>query len=325
VIFSGMRLVGGQQLNAAQGDYSLIATLFDRLPREVKHTVAVPRIVGFEGFLGAEDRVRFLGIEVEKIEDIPEGMVAWDMNDTTWTVLQTVGDRVKIVWKEGITWLWSGSHGFEVGRTTGEFLARGPVEWRRRGNSEAGEFLLFANLFIDTGRSGFSDDINLVDYDPSWPGQFEEMASFLRERLGPDIALRIEHYGSTAIPGMPAKPVIDILVEIPSFGEGKKAAIPRLIEETWEYWWYSGHMVFFKRKTLMGERTHHVHMAPAGHEIWKGIAFRDFLRIHPEEARSYAALKQELAVFHRADRELYTEAKTGFVREVTSKALKKGM
>ena len=70
----------------------------------------------------------------------------------------------------------------------------------------------------------------------------------------------------------------------------------------------------------MGQRTHRVHMAPQGHEIWKGLVFRDTLRSHSEEASRYAALKQELAAGYREDRERYTQAKTEFVRKVTSRA-----
>jgi len=66
-------------------------------------------------------------------------------------------------------------------------------------------------------------------------------------------------------------------------------------------------------------------MAPAGHEIWNGLAFRDYLRSHPEDAARYVALKRELAGRHRTDRERYTEAKGAFVREMTEKALGQGM
>jgi GrpB-like predicted nucleotidyltransferase (UPF0157 family) len=179
---------------------------------------------------------------------------------------------------------------------------------------------MFSNSYVDLRRSEFRDDIYLVDYDSSWHAQFEQMADWLRSHLGTDIALRVEHYGSTAIPGMPAKPVIDILVEVPSFAEAKKRVLSCLNEEVWEYWWCAGHMVFFKRKELMGERTHHVHLAPRGHDFWDGLAFRDYLRSHPEDAARYAALKQQLAVRYRKDREAYTDSKSEFVREVLLRA-----
>jgi GrpB-like predicted nucleotidyltransferase (UPF0157 family) len=143
----------------------------------------------------------------------------------------------------------------------------------------------------------------------------------LREQLDPDIALRLAHYGSTAIPGMPAKPIIDILVEIPSFSAGRQRALTVMNDPAWEFWLYSGHMVLFRREECMGRRTHHVHLAPAGHDLWKGLAFRDYLRAHPEDAARYAALKRELAQTYRDDRERYTRMKTQFIEEINQKAL----
>ena len=318
---SRIQLVGQQQLNPAEGDHSLIATLFDRLPREVKHTGRITRFVGYDGFIRGQDHLRFFGIEVDAIESIPDGMIAWDLGDTQWTVWQARDGRQAVVWQEEIAWQWLDVAASGSGRRTGEFTALGPAEWCGRGASQARPFWMFSNAYYDLGKTGFSDDVYLVEYDPSWPQQFREMADWLRSRLGPDVALRVEHYGSTAIPGMPAKPVIDIMVEVPSFDEAKKRVLPCLNEETWEYWWYAGQMVFFKRKSLMGERTHHVHLAPHGHEFWNGLAFRDYLRSHPEDAARYAALKQQLAGRYRKDREGYTNAKTEFVREVMSKAL----
>jgi len=202
----------------------------------------------------------------------------------------------------------------------GEFDARGPTERGSEVSRERRTFSVFANSYFDLRKGAFSDDIEIVDYDPTWPDQFHEMASWLRDRLGPGTALRVEHYGSTAIPNMPAKPVIDILVQVSSFEEGKRNALPLLNDETWEYWWYSGHMVFLKRRASMGERTHHIHMAPQVHPVWKGITFRDYLRSHPEEAARYAVLKRRLAEVHRGDREGYTQAKAFFVNEITRKA-----
>ena len=150
------------------------------------------------------------------------------------------------------------------------------------------------------------------------------MERWLRREVGPEIALRIEHYGSTAVPGMPAKPVVDILVEVPSFRKVKERALRCTNDETWEYWWYSDHMVFFKRKKLMGERLYHIHIAPAGHVVWNAIAFRDYLKAHSEEAERYVALKRKLAVSYAQDREGYTEAKTEYVKEITAKALTEG-
>jgi GrpB-like predicted nucleotidyltransferase (UPF0157 family) len=76
------------------------------------------------------------------------------------------------------------------------------------------------------------------------------------------------------------------------------------------------------RKELMGPRTHHIHAGPARHRLWEGIAFRDYLRTHPDEASRYAALKHDLAEHLTTDREAYTNNKESFVREITAKALR---
>ena len=182
------------------------------------------------------------------------------------------------------------------------------------------EFRITSNAYFHPEKSA-DDDVHLADYDASWPRQYNEMARFLRESLGPKTALRIEHYGSTSIPGIPAKPVIDVLVEIPSFEQARKSAIPLFNRPECEYWWYMDHMCFIVRHELMGKRTHHIHMAPAGHRIWEGLAFRDHLRARPSDAARYADLKNELARQHQTDRERYTQAKAEFVSEMTAKAL----
>ncbi|MDQ7791007.1 MAG: GrpB family protein [Clostridia bacterium] len=263
----------------------------------------------------------FFGIEVDEIESIPAGMVAWDLSENKWTVWQVKDGRESIIRQEDITWQWLDQLESDSRRSVGEFTVSGPSQWLCSGYSDYREFWMFASAYVGLDKGGFQDQIYLVDYDSSWPEQFKEIADWLQSKLGSDVALHIEHYGSTAIPGMPAKPIIDILVEIPSFEEGKKRALPCLNSEMCEYWWYSGHMVLIKRKELMGERAYHIHMAPRGHGIWKGLVFRDYLRSHPEEAKRYALLKYRLAKSHRNDRERYTQAKTEFVHEIVAKAL----
>ena len=321
---SRMMLVGGRQTGASPDVQEFYAGLFGRLTNEVKHTGSLTRYVGFEGCPAGGTPVRFLGIEVEKIEDIPEGMTAWDLNGDTWTVWEAGSGRKTAVWREKITRRWVGGGPSRRARPIGEFSAGVPLEWSGGGVPGRCDFRVTANAYVRSGAKGCDDDVHLVDYDPSWPGLFTETARWIRDRLGLDPSLRVEHYGSTAIPGMPAKPVIDVLVEIPSFEEAGKLAVPLLNGTTWEYWWYWDrmHMIFIKRKEFMGQRTHHIHMAPGGHELWRGLAFRDYLRSNPGEASRYAALKRELASKYRKDRESYTTAKGAFVREVTEKALR---
>lgn len=162
--------------------------------------------------------------------------------------------------------------------------------------------------------------LEIVEYDPTWPRLYEEEARFLRERFGPELIVRIEHYGSTAVPGLAAKPVIDILVEITSFEAAKREIQPVLEKLGYGYNWYQDHMAFFKGYFSEGHQKYHLHMAPGDHRLMDGLLFRDYLRTHPEIARDYEELKYRLAEVHHFDREAYTEAKTAFVREITEKA-----
>jgi GrpB-like predicted nucleotidyltransferase (UPF0157 family) len=317
-------LVGGQQVLAAEGDseemFRFYGGLFGRLSGEVRHTGDLTRYVGYQSRLGGQDYLHFVGIEVERIEGIPAGMVAWELTGDTWTVWEAGDGQDVLLAQERVDWLWCERS--PAGRWTGEFTARAPAGSGGEGTAERREFWVSASAPVGIGLEvdASSDEVHLADYDPSWPQQYNKFARWLRDCLGDDVALRVEHYGSTAIPGMPAKPVIDVLVEVPSFAQAKARIVPRLDGPEWEYWWYSDHMVFIKRKTLMGQRTHHVHVAPRGHRLWEGITFRDYLRSHPQEASRYAALKRELAQGFREDREGYTQAKTAFVREVLAKA-----
>lgn len=294
--------------------------LFARLPRQVKNTGSVTRYVGFQAKLSRVKILIFLGIEVECIGRIPEGMVAWELTENEWQVWQSREAVDILLSRQKIEWLWQEFASDLKKRIAGEFNAQvlpvsvapeiaGPVS-----------FTLTANAYVDKTRlEDFDDSISLVDYDPSWPKQFELTAEWLTGLLGSDIALRIEHFGSTAIPGMPAKPIIDVLIEIPSFIIAKQRVIPLFNNELWEYWWFTDHIFILKRNAPMGQRVLHIHMAPAGHKIWEGMTFRDILRTNSEEARCYASLKKKLAAELGHDREAYTQAKTDFVNEILSK------
>ncbi|MBN1991315.1 MAG: GrpB family protein [Anaerolineae bacterium] len=321
-----MQLIGGQRLIAGDGFAAVVhfyGDLFRRLGREVRHIGNLIRYVGFQRLVGGQNSLHFFGIEVDKIEAIPEGLVAWDFNDDTWTGWAGQSGQDVVTWQEHINWQWFNQAPAGRRRSVGEFTAPLPKVWGHAESSNEGAFWISANAYVELPESEVSnDDVYLVDYDPTWPQQFTEFARWLRDHLGPDIVLRVEHFGSTAIPGLPAKPIIDVLVEVPSFATAKQRAVPLFNNEQWEYWWYAGHMMFIKRKKLMGRRTHHLHMAPQGHRLWEGLAFRDYLRANPQEARRYATLKQALAAHYQQDRERYTQAKTKFVQEVTARALK---
>ena len=318
-----IQLVGGLRLGTAPpGDRSFYSSLFARLPEEVSNTGGVTRYMGFDHLAEGEYRITFLGIEVDRIESIPNGMIAWDLDSAGLAVLEAKDGENAVIWQDDVVWQWRDDSPSPYNRgVTGEFSVRVPPEWSGTGTPELRSFSMTASAYVAPGRPGPDESVHLVDYDPSWPRKFKEFSDWLRGRLGPDVALKIMHIGSTAIPGMTAKPIIDVLVEVPSLYEAKQRALPALNRETWEYWWYDDHMVVVKRDRLMGPRTHHVHIVPRGRKVEERLAFRDHLRAHPEDAARYAALKRELAESHRRDREDYTEAKSAFVHEIVRKAL----
>jgi GrpB-like predicted nucleotidyltransferase (UPF0157 family) len=163
--------------------------------------------------------------------------------------------------------------------------------------------------------------IFLVHYDPLWPQCYEREAELLQAKLPSDVVTRIEHYGSTAIPGLAAKPTIDILAEVVSFEVAEGVCVPILEELGYGHDWYNGHIAFFKGYYPEEQPLkYHIHMAPAGHPVMEGLLFRDYLREHPAVAREYQELKYRLAETHHYDREGYTDAKGRFVQEVLRRA-----
>ena len=132
----------------------------------------------------------------------------------------------------------------------------------------------------------------------------------------------IHHIGSTAIPPIHAKPVIDMLVEVLDHGEtdGCNAAMEALGYEPRGEFGIPGRR-FFRKNDASGVRTHHIHAFVAGSpEIGRHLAFRDFMRAHPEHAAQYSMLKQKLAAAHSHDIEAYMDGKDAFIKETDRKA-----
>ena len=170
------------------------------------------------------------------------------------------------------------------------------------------------------------ETIAIMPYDPQWPGRFESEARRLRSSLPPSLVNRIEHFGSTAVPGLAAKPVVDMLVEVSSLEMTRQLAAPLLEAEGYDYFWRPeppdgpAMYAWFIKRDAVGHRTHHVHMVEAASRMWDALFFRDYLRQFPEEAARYAALKTSLSQQFRNDREGYTRGKTDFVIAVTQRA-----
>ena len=158
-----------------------------------------------------------------------------------------------------------------------------------------------------------------------WVDLFVQEKREILSVLGEEIAIRVEHIGSTAVANLSAKPTIDILVEIPK-GKDVEDKIKTLmnsggyshIKDQNEY------MMFVKGYSPEGFKgqCYHIHMGPRDNKgLWERIYFRDYLIANPQIASEYAALKKELAVKHKYDRDAYTESKTEFIKKTTQVAV----
>ena len=161
----------------------------------------------------------------------------------------------------------------------------------------------------------------VVPYDPAWTGQFARESPAVASALG-DLLVAIHHIGSTAIPGMDAKPIIDMLVVVSSITgvDGRGAAMQALGYEVMGEFGIPGRR-YFRKDDAAGQRTHQVHAFQAGSpQIERHLVFRDFLRTHGAYAEEYAALKRRLAKLHPNDIAAYTDGKDQFIREMDAQA-----
>jgi GrpB-like predicted nucleotidyltransferase (UPF0157 family) len=162
--------------------------------------------------------------------------------------------------------------------------------------------------------------VRLIAYDPSWPARFASERALLAPLLAPWLAGPIEHIGSTAVPGLAAKPVIDIAAAVRTLPDSL-AAIPSLPQLGYLYAPYKTEVMHWFCKPARSFRTHHLHLVPLDSPLWsERLAFRDYLRRHPDAAAQYAELKRRLAEEHELDREAYTDAKGPFVARILNLA-----
>jgi GrpB-like predicted nucleotidyltransferase (UPF0157 family) len=158
--------------------------------------------------------------------------------------------------------------------------------------------------------------VHIAPYDPAWPALFELERGVLSRALRPWLGGPIEHVGSTAVPELPAKPVIDVMAAVESL-EASRNALSVLRDLGYHYAPYRPDVMHWFCKPSVSLRTHHLHLVPYRSSLWtERIAFRECLRSDPIVAREYAELKQCLAEAHRFDREAYTEAKGPFVARI---------
>ena len=166
------------------------------------------------------------------------------------------------------------------------------------------------------------EEVALFPYDGNWPSMFKDERDRLL-RLFPGDFLAIEHFGSTAVPGLAAKPIIDILAGVDSMPHADELMEPLCDAK------YTTSMEFnatlIGRRWLMrwaeGRRTHHLHLVVYGGQEWdRRLAFRNILRANTELAQQYEMNKRLWAAEFRSDREAYTGAKEDFIREALKSA-----
>ncbi len=156
--------------------------------------------------------------------------------------------------------------------------------------------------------------IEVIDYDPVWREKFEAERKMLGQILS-DVAIKIHHIGSTAVPGLAAKPIIDILMEVTSL-EALDRLNPQMISKGYEprgEYGIAGRRYFIKGGE---DRTHHIHAFARGDfNLVRHLAFRDYLRIHPRIAWEYGELKKKIAKNCRNNMERYCNGKDDFVKK----------
>jgi GrpB-like predicted nucleotidyltransferase (UPF0157 family) len=165
--------------------------------------------------------------------------------------------------------------------------------------------------------------VRIVAYDPSWVARFDTQRDRLQALLAPWITGGVHHVGSTAVPGLAAKPTVDIMVGVASL-EASRAAVAALEADGWLYYPYRPQEMHWFCRPSVNRREFHLHLVPTGSTAYRSrLAFRDALRDDPTMASTYATHKRALACLFSDDREAYTDAKGGFIDEVVRRALGK--
>ncbi len=165
------------------------------------------------------------------------------------------------------------------------------------------------------------EPIRVVAYDPQWLICFERERALLEQGIGPWVVGGIHHVGSTAVPGLDAKPIIDILVGVEDLATSRDC-FERLAELEYLYAPYCADEMHWFCKPDPSRRTHHLHLVPHDSPRYRDeLAFRDRLCANPEKARDYAELKHRSAARFERDRESYTDAKADFIAHVLAEAV----
>lgn len=166
--------------------------------------------------------------------------------------------------------------------------------------------------------------IEIAEYDPGWVEAFQLERQVLSETLSAWLVGLPEHIGSTAVPGLAAKPIIDIMAPVRSL-EDSQAAIVAAGSVGYAYFPYRSEVMHWFCKPSPSVRTHHLHLVPTGSRLWnERLAFRDALRADENLRTEYRNLKLALAARYRQNREDYTDAKTPFIHQVLERVARGG-
>ena len=163
--------------------------------------------------------------------------------------------------------------------------------------------------------------VEVVPHNPRWRDAFEAEAKQVAAALGENV-VAIHHIGSTAIPDIYAKPVVDLLVEVRDITEvdGRSAAMESLVYEVMGEYGIPGRR-YFRKDNPEGIRTHNLHAFEAGSaEVERHLAFRDYMIAHPVDAQRYSELKRRLAEEHPQSMDGYRDGKDGFIKEMDRRA-----
>ncbi|MGH7141790.1 MAG: GrpB family protein [Minisyncoccia bacterium] len=155
--------------------------------------------------------------------------------------------------------------------------------------------------------------VKLYPYQKQWSDEFEKERRRLLNKLG-NLAIDVQHIGSTSVPGLTAKPILDIAIGVQRFKDAQKLA-KSLRELGYNFDRPFQHQLFFARGPD-AKRTHYVHVMRYNGAKWKNDAlFREYLRSHPARARAYATLKVKLAKQYAGERQKYSDGKNAFIKE----------
>jgi len=164
--------------------------------------------------------------------------------------------------------------------------------------------------------------VEVVPHDPIWRSKFEDESKLIALALG-DNVVTIHHIGSTSIPNIYAKPIIDMLVQVKDIAklDEQSSAMTALGYEIMGEFGIPGRR-FFRKDNETGTRTHHVHIFEFNlSEVQRHLAFRDYMIAHPDDAHKYSELKRKLAKQYPEDLRGYVDGKDGFIKEMEKRAI----